>query len=323
MNPKLSIVIPVYNAGTYIDQCLGSLLKQHFKDWELILVNDGSTDNSLEICNNYAQKDKRIVVIDKKNEGVSTARNIGMDNAKGRYVAFVDADDYMGEDFLSPMEEENNEDVVFTQYLCFDDNSISEGENIAPTNTIDDRKALNDYLSTWLHQNIMRTPWGKFIKRDVINDARFPVGQRIGEDSVFMFKVLSHVKSLKTATNSTYMWRTHSDNFAEKYQLKVEDAIRYLFNIYNAYRSIGVSSPHLEATLYFTFFMLAEKDMGPFRWKWFARPSIIKLWKSIDFDYKYIHKDKFKKYRIFKPYYQITDSKELYVNIPKNFHQHE
>ena len=93
----ISIIVPVYNAEKWIDRCIKSLIKQTYDDIEIILVNDGSTDTSLSVCKKYADIDKRIVVIDKKNSGVSATRNIGIEIAKGEYIQFVDSDDYIDE----------------------------------------------------------------------------------------------------------------------------------------------------------------------------------------------------------------------------------
>lgn len=93
--PKISIIVPVYNVEQYLRDCIDSILNQTFKDFELILVNDGSTDNSLEICKRYKDIDDRICIIDKKNGGLSSARNAGLDIAKGEYIGFVDSDDYI------------------------------------------------------------------------------------------------------------------------------------------------------------------------------------------------------------------------------------
>ena len=95
MSIKVSIIVPVYNVQDYLSECIESLINQTLKDIEIILVNDGSTDNSLEICKNYAKKDNRIYIIDKKNGGLSSARNRGLDIAKGEYILFVDSDDYI------------------------------------------------------------------------------------------------------------------------------------------------------------------------------------------------------------------------------------
>ena len=95
MNPKLSIIVPVYNVEQYLDKCIKSILNQTFKDFELILVDDGSIDNSGEICDEYAKKDSRVKVIHKKNGGLAAARNTGLIIARGDYVGFVDSDDWI------------------------------------------------------------------------------------------------------------------------------------------------------------------------------------------------------------------------------------
>ena len=98
--PIISIIIPIYNAEKYLSTCIESILSQGFEDFELLLINDGSKDNSLSICNDYAQRDSRIKVFDKPNGGVSSARNLGLDNATGEYVMFVDADDRLAPNAL-------------------------------------------------------------------------------------------------------------------------------------------------------------------------------------------------------------------------------
>lgn len=307
MTPKVSIIIPVYNAAPYIEQCYKSISSQTFTDWEVIFVNDGSTDNSEDLCNKIAISDSKVTVISTKNSGVSTARNIGLSAATGEYVTFVDVDDYLGEAFLTTIAKAD-EDLIITQYLCFDeDNNTSDGENVKPVPSTSDAGAIRSYLAEYLHQNIMRTPWGKFFRRDIIKDLRFPKGQKIGEDSVFVFNALARIKSIKTVGDVFYMWRTHKEFFIEKYQMPVDTAIQYLVNELKAYRNIGVSSPHLEMTLYCTFFALSEKSIKLQRWKWFSRPAIINIWESIDFDYKNIHRKKFKKYRCLTWLYRFLD----------------
>ena len=95
MNPSISIIIPVYNVESYLERCVDSVLAQTFEDFEVILVNDGSTDNSPEICDEYLTVDNRIKIIHKDNGGLSSARNSGLDIAKGRYIMFVDSDDWI------------------------------------------------------------------------------------------------------------------------------------------------------------------------------------------------------------------------------------
>ena len=110
---KISIIVPVYNAEKYIGTCIDSILKQTYQNFELLLINDGSSDNSLEVLNQYSKKDKRIRVIDQKNIGVAKTRNKGIQLARGEYIAFIDNDDYIDEDYLEQfMNVCNNQDIV-------------------------------------------------------------------------------------------------------------------------------------------------------------------------------------------------------------------
>lgn len=100
MKEKISIVIPVYNVESYLDKCVKSVLEQTYTDFELFLIDDGSIDRSGEICEKYAQEDKRVRVIHQKNQGVSVARNVGIDLAEGRYITFLDSDDFVSKYYL-------------------------------------------------------------------------------------------------------------------------------------------------------------------------------------------------------------------------------
>lgn len=124
MKPICSIIVPVYNAERYLNTCINSVLAQSFQDFELILVNDGSTDSSESICDEYAAKDNRIRVFHIANSGVSTARNIGLDNAKGKYIAFLDADDYWYDstaiERLLVIAEKNDLDIIRGEYKAVD-----------------------------------------------------------------------------------------------------------------------------------------------------------------------------------------------------------
>jgi glycosyltransferase involved in cell wall biosynthesis len=134
--PLVSIIIPVYNAEKYLNQCIESILNQTYKNIEVILVNDGSSDNSGIICDNYANTDNRIKVIHQINQGVSSARNRGIENSKGEFLSFVDSDDWILdkylEDLLSPFLEEKNVDLVICDFIkdSMDIGPISEFKKI-------------------------------------------------------------------------------------------------------------------------------------------------------------------------------------------------
>lgn len=102
-NELISVIVPIYNTSKYLSKCIDSIINQTYKNLEIILVNDGSTDNSLDICNKYKLIDSRIIIINKDNGGLSSAKNIGLDNHKGRYIAFIDSDDYVDNNFIGEL----------------------------------------------------------------------------------------------------------------------------------------------------------------------------------------------------------------------------
>ena len=196
MNPSISVIIPVYNSGKYLSNCLESVLSQSFVDWELILINDGSKDDSGKICDKYSQIDPRIKVIHQKNQGVSSARNRGLEIAKGDWIYFCDSDDeLLIDNFRSLFSAiEDNIDMViggFTEINGFNENnrcsrgrkrSLNIGETIKELFEPKD-KIYKGYL------------WTKLFKRDVIafNKLRFDTDIIYNEDRLFIAQYLSKV----------------------------------------------------------------------------------------------------------------------------------
>ena len=127
--PLLSVIVPIYNVEEYLEKCLDSIINQTYKNLEIILVDDGSPDKCPQICDEYAKKDDRIVVIHKENGGVSSARNLGLDIAKGEFITFVDSDDWIDETMYEKMmlkQAEENLDLVFTRYKTIKNGSIKK-----------------------------------------------------------------------------------------------------------------------------------------------------------------------------------------------------
>ena len=144
----ISIIIPVYNSEVTLRRCLDSVISQSISDWELILIDDGSTDKSGEICEEYASKDKRIKVFYKKNGGVSSARNVGLDNAKGEWIAFVDADDFVKEFYLAHLlgHSQKQVDLVISYAEIHNGNDIQRESY--PAKLVDDTNfAVTEYSS--------------------------------------------------------------------------------------------------------------------------------------------------------------------------------
>ena len=174
--PTFSIIVPVYNTEQFLDKCVSSILAQTYNDFELILVDDGSPDSCPQMCDKYAQNDSRIKVIHKKNGGVSSARNCGIDAAKGTYLWFVDSDDYIEPVSLQRLFEVQNSHNA--ELYVFNNRSVCElsTENI------------NDFFRKYYFTYALGfEPWNKFYKRDIIkaNNLLFDTQEKIGEDLLF------------------------------------------------------------------------------------------------------------------------------------------
>lgn len=173
MSPKVSIIVPVYKAEKYLHRCLDSIIAQTFKDWELLLVDDGSPDNSGKLCDEYAQKDNRIKVFHKENGGVSSARQMGLDNATGEYTIHADPDDWVEPTMLEELYSkaiEDNADIV----ICDSFNEYSNKQEYAKQNIICCES--NSILRQIILGTMSGAVWNKLIKRSVItnNNIKFP-----------------------------------------------------------------------------------------------------------------------------------------------------
>ena len=193
--PIISIIVPVYNVESYLERCIESILNQSFKEFELILVNDGSTDSCKDICNEYKKRDSRIVVVNKKNEGVSSARNLGLDLAKGEYIGFIDPDDFINKDMykiLFDTIQANNSDMVICDYYKVNEDDINKFRNLKCNCENIKIKNLNNLESI---DNLFLTgekfifAWNKLYKRELFNDLRYEKG-RIYEDEYLAHRIL-------------------------------------------------------------------------------------------------------------------------------------
>lgn len=203
MNYLVSIILPVHNVENYINNCLESLINQTYKNIEIILVDDGSTDNSGKICDKYKKIDKRITVIHNQNNGVSYSRNYGINLARGKYLIFVDPDDYVDIDYienlLKPLYEKDYDLVI-----CNIDHIY---QNKIVNNFVDVIKLSNDYYEDFYYLNILRaTPVNKLFKRDIIKyfNIRFLENVCFSEDRIFNYHYAVHVKSYKYIDKAMY-----------------------------------------------------------------------------------------------------------------------
>lgn len=233
MEKKLiSIIIPVYNAEKYLQKCLDSILEQTYQNLEIIIVNDGSTDNSGQICQEYEKKDSRIIYIEKENGGVSDTRNTGLDRMTGSYVTFVDSDDWVEPNYVKFLYEkliEHQADIVVGNYTRFNEsNSVFYFHTSADYyEKVYDNKSILDclYDSKELLNSALIVAWGKIYKKEIIANFRFPI-DRIGEDALFNLKALLDSEKVVYVNKSAYIYRVREGSLSNTWTDEwIRDAI--------------------------------------------------------------------------------------------------
>lgn len=213
-NPWVSIIVPVYNAEKFLPRCINSILAQTFTDFELLLIDDGSTDKSAKICDEYAQKDIRIKVFHKKNGGVSTARNLGIDKAGGEWITFVDSDDYVLNEYLESMISSSYPPatLVFSTY-------VNVGNN--PKQYVAGTYRNNDMVKYIIKNRIldMSGPYAKLYNTEIIRkkSIRFPVGINMAEDGIFLTIYLNAINNLVIINKCNYLVVTTDGSLSSKY----------------------------------------------------------------------------------------------------------
>lgn len=198
MLPLVSIIIPIYNAENFIDRCLNSILNQSFKDYVVYMINDGSTDNTLNKLEYFSKNDSRFILINKENSGVSTTRNFGLNLVKTKYTVFIDSDDTIEKDYLKLMINEseiNDFDITICDY-----NIIKNGINTTFNNSSSCKNTNdpNELISSMLEHKIWGVLWNKLIKTKVYrdNNISFIDGINMWEDLYFCVNILSNTKKV-------------------------------------------------------------------------------------------------------------------------------
>lgn len=205
--PKISIIVPVYKLELYIDRCIQSIIAQTFDDWELILVDDGSPDLSGQICDGYSLADKRIRVIHKSNGGVSSARNIAIDNASGEWLCFIDGDDFVGPDYLSDFNLGNSSIDYFVQGYQVLEEKNGSIKYIKPREC----GFQSDFDTIFFQgekQSLSNSPCFKLYKRSIVTDnsIRFDTRLSYGEDHLFTLNYMMFVNSAYFSSGFSYTY---------------------------------------------------------------------------------------------------------------------
>ncbi len=222
-NYNLSIIIPTYNCEKYIEKCIKSIIEQKDDLIEIIIINDGSTDNTLQICEEFAQKYNNIKLINQGNKGVSYSRNIGIQNASGKYIMFVDSDDYLVENSLEAVKQLLTEDIDVLR--C---SYIVNGKK----EMIFTKKTFNMYeFFQKTNQNVV---WGQAIKRELLNDIKFNENIFYGEDVLFNCQLYNKCQNIKYTDIVLYNYRQSVDSVSKNYKnSKVKSKIENLIYVFN------------------------------------------------------------------------------------------
>lgn len=270
--PEISIIIPVYNVEKYLDECINSAVNQTFDDIEIICVNDGSTDGSLEIIEKHASKDKRIRIISQEHKGVGSARNAGLDAAKGKYVYFMDSDDYVELNALKELhdliEEKSCDLIIFKTYNFLENTKeyIYEDYYEMPelTHMVGNRIFnYQNYLKQLISVDV--TVYTKFFKRKIVSDIRF-IEDLIFEDNVFTMELLFNSEDIYLYDKHLYHRRRHENSLMRNNNELFMDIIEIWNEIEDLFKEKGYYEDYKEtlfirkiSALHFRLNLIEEK----------------------------------------------------------------
>lgn len=236
-NKTVSIIVPIYKTEKYLQKCVNSLTKQTYRDTEIILVDDGSPDNCGKICDELMQCDNRIIVIHKKNGGLSSARNAGLKKASGEYIAFVDSDDYVSEKFIETLVtniEETKADIAMCSSICIDENGRILSEDYYKQKSYRGKEIVDEFILP-----LKTAVWNKLFRKSYIGTTSFQEGIIHGEDLVFITMLLKRETVMVTTNYMGYYYVKHPNSITTgKFSKHVFDEVYCKDRSYNNLISI-------------------------------------------------------------------------------------
>lgn len=228
----ISIVIPIYNVEKYLRQCIDSIVTCSNKSWEVLLVDDGSTDKSPEICDEYGKRYDEIKVIHKKNEGVSSARNIGIQHAKGKYITFIDGDDFVKDDYFDNLYKaisKRTDICLFNYTRWIDEKTHASGKQISEEGVYNDLKVI--YMQVAELEISVMSVWCQVYRLDIIknNKIYFDENMKTCEDFYFFLSYLEYVETAYVSQGTSYCYRLNLDSVTSKRRLSHIDDYEVLY----------------------------------------------------------------------------------------------
>ena len=242
MKDKISVIVPIYNVAPFLRECIDSIINQEYNNIEIILVNDGSTDGSAEICNEYSFIDERIKVFHKENGGLSDARNFGINNSSGKYITFIDSDDYIAIDFLSSLYnnlKENNVKISAIGYCYVFPNNEVEYNNFRNIHKLYSEEEAQIYLNSVGYFNV--AAWNKLYVRELFDDIKFPVGKK-SEDWFIMYKLIEKADGIYYSSDEKYFYRQRKGSITKSGNINVDviDAATEVYEYFKAKHRVNV-----------------------------------------------------------------------------------
>lgn len=261
MENLVSIIVPIYNVDKYLSQCIESIINQTYRNIEVILINDGSTDKSYEICLKYAILDKRIQLINKDNGGSANAKNYGLGVAKGDYIVFVDSDDFIELDMIEYMVNTiiyTGADIVQCDFESIYKDTIKHKTDTSKETIISSEKFLELFLKEWKSSLF----WNKLFKKEVIANVYFNEGRCI-DDEFFTYKCVMNARLIAISDKVVYNYRIRKSSVmrskdSQKQILK--DRIDYLFERYNIVSNVYKDLDRLYLEHMLTYFLIISKE---------------------------------------------------------------
>lgn len=230
----LSIIVPAYNCEKYIDECIKSIIKQKNNLVEIIIINDGSTDKTLEKCEKLHKQYKNIKLINQENRGVSYSRNIGIENANGKYIMFVDSDDSLEEESLGKIQQLMTENIDVLRYSYNIEEKNKNIEVIFENKTFDLLKDKSVFFRDFFKKTNQNVIWGQAIRKELLNNIKFDNNIFFGEDLLFNCQLYNKCKFIKYTNTILYNYKQNTDSITKNYRnLKVKSKIENLIYVFN------------------------------------------------------------------------------------------
>ncbi|MCH5281265.1 MAG: glycosyltransferase family 2 protein [Lachnospiraceae bacterium] len=264
----VSVIVPIYNAEKCLYQCIKSILDQTYADIEVVLVNDGSTDNSLEICRSFADNDSRIKIIDQENGGIVSARKAGLLASSGKYIGWVDADDWIEEDYIRQLvkaQREGDADIVAAGHYRVMGDKENKAFNNIPTGTYSPEMILSNmlYYGEFFKFGIYSYLWNKLFKRDILEKVLLGIDEYISglEDAATVYPGILEAKKIAVTDICCYHYVQNPGSFVRSTRKDDKEYLKAFYDhMYKAFKNKGVDHilvPQLD--MYYKFLVLTRK----------------------------------------------------------------